>query len=236
MYRIAVLDYFPSTAFQLSVFLNNAFEKIGRSCQIFHYQTLEELQATYSAPATAFNLIFLDVSFNASAVLEFAKTLHFSNKSLLIILTSNDSGCAVSGYECGAVGYLVKPYHEEKIKATLTRIFTQSRKDKILVMKEGARTRVFSLTDIYCFESMDKTIMIRFSSHSELFTAKLNNIFSLLPKHMFIQCHKSYIVNMQCITQIKKFEISLSNGIVVPVGKQRYAQVYQEVLNFFSSK
>jgi two-component system response regulator LytT len=54
-------------------------------------------------------------------------------------------------------------------------------------------------------------------------------IASLLPPN-FERIHRSYIVNMNVITQLviepgSKYNVTLQNGQILPVGHTRYAQI-----------
>ena len=51
----------------------------------------------------------------------------------------------------------------------------------------------------------------------------------LLPQDRFLQCHRSYLVNKQAVRSLRRYEITLGNGEVVPVSKQRYREVEEEL-------
>lgn len=45
----------------------------------------------------------------------------------------------------------------------------------------------------------------------------------------FIRVHRSYLVNAAHIVSVKRYELTLTNGDVLPIPKQRYAQVRREI-------
>ena len=51
----------------------------------------------------------------------------------------------------------------------------------------------------------------------------------LLPQDRFLQCHRSYLVNKQAARSLRRYEITLGNGEVVPVSKQRYREMEEEL-------
>lgn len=52
-----------------------------------------------------------------------------------------------------------------------------------------------------------------------------------LPEY-FIQCHKSYIVNMNEISRLERNGICLEQDIVVPVSKSRYGETKKQYFRF----
>lgn len=52
-------------------------------------------------------------------------------------------------------------------------------------------------------------------------TDSLPEIEKLLPRE-FLRCHQSYLVNLNHITRIRRFELELSNGTVLPVPEKKY--------------
>ncbi|MEG2022076.1 MAG: LytTR family transcriptional regulator DNA-binding domain-containing protein [Oscillospiraceae bacterium] len=46
---------------------------------------------------------------------------------------------------------------------------------------------------------------------------------------LFLQCHRSYIVNIHSIKAIKRYELKLSDGTVLPIGKERYMDVKEHL-------
>ena len=47
----------------------------------------------------------------------------------------------------------------------------------------------------------------------------------LLSDPRFIKCHKSYIVNMSCVTNITQKEFILEGGVSVPISRNLFGQV-----------
>jgi len=57
----------------------------------------------------------------------------------------------------------------------------------------------------------------------------LEQLLLILPSH-FQRIHKSYIVNMQYLAELKKYpgtryELILNNGIILPLGRTHYSKI-----------
>jgi two-component system LytT family response regulator len=58
----------------------------------------------------------------------------------------------------------------------------------------------------------------------------LKHLETQLPEDMFMRVHKSYIVNLQKINIIERFEIIYDDGTKIPVSQQ-YKSKFQEYLD-----
>ncbi|MFR6167317.1 MAG: LytTR family DNA-binding domain-containing protein [Blautia wexlerae] len=57
----------------------------------------------------------------------------------------------------------------------------------------------------------------------------------ILPKDIFVQCHRCYIVSLYAVRSIRRFEITLNNHEIIPVSKYSYRDV-QEQLQQYAAK
>lgn len=51
----------------------------------------------------------------------------------------------------------------------------------------------------------------------------------------FLRCHRSYLVNPHYIRSIRRFKVSLTNGVVLPVPEKKYTAFRDRALQFFNS-
>ena len=61
---------------------------------------------------------------------------------------------------------------------------------------------------------------------------KFSETEAMLPKSMFIMCHRAYIVNMALIKHISQYEFLMKSGTVVPISRYRYNEVNQQFVDF----
>ncbi|MBQ6421522.1 MAG: LytTR family transcriptional regulator [Clostridia bacterium] len=52
-------------------------------------------------------------------------------------------------------------------------------------------------------------------------TAAVSSIEKLYP-HLFLRCHQSYLVNPHYLRNIRRFEVTLTDGTVLPVPEKKY--------------
>lgn len=85
--------------------------------------------------------------------------------------------------------------------------------------------------EILYLESLGHTVNIHTAEEQITVYARLNNILQLLPDG-FIQCHKSFVVNMRQIRRFQAPDILLKNGAKIPVSRNRYAETKSAYFKF----
>lgn len=149
---------------------------------------------------------------------------------IIFLSTSNDY--AWQSYQVKAFSYLLKPPAPENINHIL--------KELEHVQKSGDTNSILLKT-----VGITKSVPLRHISHVEVIQHKVHfrltdgSVFDvsttfgkiapeLLNDPRFVQCHRSYIVNLDDITEISEKEITMSKGIRIPLTRS-----YREVRNTF---
>ena len=140
---------------------------------------------------------------------------------IVFLSTSNEYG--PQSYEIKAFHYFVKPPSFENVKRVLDEIKAEQEKND----RSGIKLKVSGSVRLVLFRDVEYTEVIRHHvdfhmSGGEIIEirAALHEIApQLLGDNRFIQCHQSYIVNMDAITSITSREILLRSGSRIPVAK-----------------
>ena len=84
--------------------------------------------------------------------------------------------------------------------------------------------KVYSRDLIY-IEAINKKIKLCTKEGELECRGNLNDIVSNFEKQLFIQCHRSYIVNMIYIEEIYNRDIIMENGARIPISRNKYKEV-----------
>lgn len=169
--------------------------------------------------------VLLDIEMKNINGIELATKIRQKDKSIgLVFITGIDEFMSV-GYDLDAIHYLIKPIKQEKLFECLDKVwqkikFEKSNSNNFIVKRPGQITKV-KMTDIMYFESYQHYVDVH--TTQEVYTIK-KNLYELedeLDKNKFIRCHKSYIVNVFYINEIKNNNLILDNEEIVPVSKKR---------------
>lgn len=113
----------------------------------------------------------------------------------------------------------------------------QNYKSQSLIIKENGKSHSINLKSILYVEIYGKTLTFHLKDNKILeFTKTLSEIIKLLPKDDFIQCHRSFLVALNEIESITRYQILLSGGMKIPVSKLRYTDVQKALIESAAEK
>jgi two-component system LytT family response regulator len=123
-------------------------------------------------------------------------------------------------FELYAFDYLVKPFSLDRVSQTLNRIVSlrqsthyepgekveqsQTRRDRLLV--KGRESMSFiSIPDIILIQRENNATVIYTEKDSYVTSASLTELERKLDAEQFLRSHKSYIINLSCISKIEPY-------------------------------
>ena len=165
-------------------------------------------------------VIFLDIEMPLLNGFEMLSKLKYQPK---VVFTTAYDQYAIKAFEENSIDYLLKPIEKHRLDISVNRLKqNQTEKQdfisfhelikhlkpkielKTLTVKIGDKILLIKLEDIFHIEAEDKYIFLRTvdgTSHLTDFT--LATLESKLP-HNFVRIHRSSIINLDCIKEIRK--------------------------------
>ena len=136
--------------------------------------------------------------------------------------------------ESNLCGYLVKPVQED----LLWRMVDRAKKRKaveseVLLLSQRGVMQTVQIKNIRYLESKGHHVLIHTESEIYHIYEKLDECRKKLPKQ-FMQCHKSYVVNMDYIVYIDKNVIWLKDDVKVNISKSRYKEFRENYFSYIS--
>lgn len=172
------------------------------------------------------DIILTDINMPGQLGTEFARTV---NKNTAIIFTTAHLTYALEAFEIEAIDYLVKPITfnrlqkaiQKAIKRLNLRENAERHKERnesfIFLKKNNIQHRVF-LSEILFIKADDDYVVYTTDTESFMIKKSLKLSLKELDCDNFIQVHKSYIINLQSIIQLKSNTIYIKNH-EIPVGR-----------------
>jgi len=83
--------------------------------------------------------------------------------------------------------------------------------------------RQIDINDIYYFETtLDHMVCVWYAGGKFIFKASLGGLEERLKDRGFFRVHRSYLVSLDAIHRISREEVTLNNGMPIPVGRDTY--------------
>jgi len=187
----------------------------------------------------ALDLVFLDVQMPELDGLQVIEIVGAASMPLTIFVTAYDAH-AIRAFEANALDYLLKPFSDERWEAALVRAKTRHREVSLhqfggrvvqllatlpqarryidrLVVKGSGTTRFIRVTEIDWIEGEGVYVNLHMGGKELLYRSTLNELSRCLDPMRFIRVHRSSIVNIDSILELRalshgEFELLLKHG------------------------
>ena len=106
----------------------------------------------------------------------------------------------------------------------------QKEKNDYIFVKSNKLLKKILFKDILYIESMENYVVIQTVSCKEVVYTTLKQLNDSLPKDVFQQTHRSYIVNLEKVTAIDGNQLTLSS-YKIPVARTFRDSIFNRILN-----
>jgi len=179
------------------------------------------------------DLIFLDIELPEMNGFELLK--HSQYTGSLIIISANHQN-AISAFETNACFYLPKPFGYdhflrgvEKCKETAMKVDPDAYSGDFIFVKDDRIFKKVLFSDIHYCEGKGDYINIKCSNQSFVIKSTISNFLEKLNGHTeFIQVHRSWVINLQFLTDFDN-DTAVVSGKIVPIGAKYRDQLKNSV-------
>jgi two-component system response regulator LytT len=177
------------------------------------------------------DLLFLDIEMPLVNGINFLKALPNPPKT---IFTTAYKQYAYEGFELDAVDYLLKPFAYERFVKAIQKVKTDAEpapenSTSTLTIKDKQGLLVLKQREIMYVEGCRDYVKIITAQQTHIIYHTLKGILEKLNPEIFVQSHRSYIVNKAFINRIVQDNIILQNQSFIPVGQLYKKGLMQQI-------
>lgn len=183
------------------------------------------------------DILFLDIQIPGEmSGLDLAKKIRKKDSQVCIVFTTNYSEYACEGYSVSALRYLRKPVRDEQIFECLDISYRQwryARGSSVLIDTQKQKI-ILPCKQILFIEIQGHYLSVHPIEDAPIqIRGNITSLAEKLPPQMFVQCHRSYIINLLYVRNITKSEIMLAGSVPIPVGIRYAEKVFEAVRLFY---
>ncbi len=176
------------------------------------------------------DLIFLDIQMPELTGIEVMNIIRETQTK--VILTTAFSDYALSGFEYDVIDYLMKPITFERFLIAVNKakkrmslgIPAVMESDHVFIKVEHRLQKVL-FSSIHYIEGLGDYISFHTTDGRVLSLERMKHIELILPQHLFLRIHKSYIINTSHIDFVERGRIVINKNYL-PIG-----ETYKELVN-----
>lgn len=200
-------------------------------------------QAIGAIRSTPVDVVFLDVQMPDGTGLDVVQEIGADRMPMVVFVTAHDD-YAVKAFELHAVDYLLKPFDDARLRASLerarARLASQSHAGLAerlnaltrqralparLVVRNGEKYEFVDVDSIDWAESANNYVQLHCGSRTCLVGETLSRLEQKLAPHGFLRVHRCYLVHTARIAAVHPmingtYTIELQNGARLGTGRQ----------------
>jgi len=217
--NILICDDMIAEADKLEGLLNDSGFEVNTTVFTDANDALEHIRS-----GAVVDVCFLDIIMPGMSGIELAEALRGSKYQGEIVFLTTSNEYAAESYQVKAFSYLIKPPDPEVVHKILSEL-EQAKKDGDtagIIVKAAGSKRLVLFRELSYVEVMGNNIHFRLTDGTESVTRATfaETAPALLVDKRFIQCHRSYIVNMDDISRVQGSEDFITqNGARVPISR-----------------
>lgn len=234
MYYIGICDDEIKTCNELEKYIEAYLKSNYLIASIEVFYSGETLCKYLNAENPRFNLVFLDIELpqiNGIQVGNYIRDL-LKDEVVEIIYISSKTNYAMELFANRPLDFIVKPLQYDKIAKTLDVANKRGRiRKKLFEYQCNQIVKRVPLHEIMYFKSDNKKInMILYDGTTAIFTSKLKDIQKKISNVIFLQIHKSYLINCDFVLEYTYEWVKMSNGDILNISKVNRNQVRDKLM------
>lgn len=210
----------------------------GGEVAITHIADVSSLTARLAEDSPV-DILMMDIELGASDTngIDLVKRCVPAGCGTQVIYVTGFIEYCTSVYRTDHVYFLSKPVAQDDLNDALNRAFEriQTRASKPLSIRLGGRVVLVAPGDIGYIESDRRKVHIHTRSEDIETYGSLSDLATELPAS-FIQCHKSFLVNMDHVKELRADGVLLSWGKTIPVSQKRRKLVREAIFAHIQAK
>lgn len=169
------------------------------------------------------DMIILDVDMPEKSGIETAKEIREMGSDAVIIFVTNLAQYAINGYEVDAVDYIIKPVGYFDFSMKFAKAIRRIRRsdDKVLALECVDGIHSVKPSKIIYVEIMGHYLIYHGKDREYKLRGSMTEHSSGLLAYGFVRIHKSYLINMKYLDNLKANEVVVRSrdNILLPVGR-----------------
>ena len=207
-------------------------EKLTRLNHCNHLNDAEKFLAKHPV-----DLLFLDLNLNGQNGFDILKKL--SARPFHTVIVSAYKEKAIEAFEYGVLDFIPKPFNRERLEKTFSRLIGHADQVKpmtrFISVKKSGRILPVPVKEIAFIQAKGHYTELNLQDNrKELSDKSLEKLEVLLP-FQFLRVHRSYLVNLDMVLEIKKYpgskyHLLLKNEAVLPIGRSKLKDLKKRMI------
>ncbi len=236
MVKIALADDDEEFLELLKQMLEECFRAGKLCCRIDFFRNPELLDMEYAEGRT-YDVCFLDIEMRQMDGRELAQRIRERDRAVYLIYLTSHGEFVRDGYRVGAFDFIMKEELCEELPDMMERLLARLERDreKTYQIATHSRYEKIAYRDLIYIYKQGQNARFVLTSGEKQERISLRRVMEALGDEEFAFVERGYIVNLTHVTSMDQGRVVLSNGTILPAGKE-YIQRLRERLGMYSMR
>lgn len=203
MLNFALCDDNLSIVTKLSKILEAIFIKDNLPGEVVLVETNPNKLLHFLNSEKKIDVLLMDINLKSNINgIDLVNKIRTTNKAMYIIFITAHLEYGILAYKCKTFDFLPKPITSERLEETILRIFEDVYEEPKKFIKIDNKNLFITEDSVYYIKKDGMKLIIKTKSKDYEIYSTFSKISKNLPSN-FLRCHKSFIVNLNNITEIE---------------------------------
>ena len=228
--RIALVDDEQDMRRQLSGYVARYAKENGVELETVQFPSGDAILTGYEP---VYDVIIFDVDMPGINGMDAARQVRAVDENVVILFVTNIAQYAINGYEVEAVDYIIKPigYFDFALKFQRALRRVQKNQGQQMVLDSDAGMVRVDVSDILYVEVLAHYLIYHTETQDYRVRGSMKEHEEALRGYGFCRAHKSYLVNLRRIENIKG-SVVLIGSTELPLGRAYKESLMADYLSF----
>lgn len=217
MYQIAICDDDQAAGDHIRTMTELALRERCIHAVLTVYQAPAQLLDDLRQGGRRYDLYLLDILMGDENGMDLARTLRAMGECAKLVFITSSPDFWRDGYQVQASDYLLKPVDPADLSEVLHRLLKEPNTLTLRLVSGSAAT--VAVDSIRWAEAFDHTTQVHTATGSYTALGTLGGLAKALPGEKFFRCHRSYLVNLDCVAQVDRASLHLMDGTRIPLSR-----------------
>ncbi len=209
--RVAIVDDESRERDTLRQYLSQYEAECTAGLDVVVFSSGDELLAGY---CRVYDILLLDIEMQGTNGMDTARKIRELDSDVVILFVTNIAQYAINGYEVAAADYILKPisYYDFKMKFRRAVDIAEQRSKRKFLLEFADSIRRVPVLEIAYVESYGHYLVYHVGKEEIKARENMSDCERKLKDYGFCRIHKSYLVNLEHIVEIKAGSLLLESA------------------------
>lgn len=210
---------------------------VGEAINSYYFINGEELLDYAERHGNAVDMVICDILLDEKNGIELAGLIKQQFPHIQVIFMSSFDHLIEDTYHVDHISFLKKPVRRERLILSIKKAaaVAKAKRGLYITVRCKGEFKKLDISKILYVEAHLREVRIVTEQEKVVAYNRFSEVCAMLDNR-FVNCHKSFLVNIDKVSQIYRLQFILKNNAVIPIAMARYDEVRRQYLTYLGAE